>query len=134
MKKILLTFLVLMVVAVSGCSSMLHSRETVDPVTGETHRLYEVNPAIANALGITKDLNSMNPTPSAPVINLVLGGVSLLLAAYAKRKNDEAKLVKPLIEGVEEGGSQETKDAIRATAVRSGLEDRLYRQVKKITR
>ena len=139
MKKLLL---ILPILILCGCASPLSSKwspfaavKSYDPSTGETNTVWGVNPKLTSWMEAAQDVNAMaNPTPTAPIINLALTGISLFLAAYAKKQRDKARLVDPIIEGIERSGSKEAKESIHEAALKCGVGDRLHQQVKAITK
>lgn len=91
----------------------------------QTNIVSEVNPAWQTTIAGAKTLNeTLNPTPTAPFVNIGLSVLSGALAWFAGWKNKlrakEAGMVNTLIAGVEAAKNPDVKKAIAETAVLFG--------------
>lgn len=120
--------------------------EVHDPVTGgvllstnyTTNLVTVVKPGWGKAIDGAKAANSsLNPTPTAPFINIGLGVLSAGLALFArfktKRAARDAGLVSTLITGVELAGDKKTKESIKAIAESFKQARELHERVKSQT-
>jgi hypothetical protein len=90
------------------------------------------------AIETVKEVNAVaNPTPIAPVVNVVLGLVVAGLGWFARFKTKQATekgdLVKTLIQGVEAANNPEVKKAIADAARLAGVADKLHTEVRSQT-
>lgn len=104
-----------------------------------------VNPALASALATLETANKFNPTPSAPLVDLALVGLSAGLAWFARMKSRQATaaqaegvetlgIARTVMLGVEESKSDATKEAIRKLSTAVGNAPQLNALVQKFTR
>lgn len=118
----------------SGKAALFH--QVILP-SGETNTI--VNPAVTSFLQGVKDVNgAVNPTPSAPLVNIGVSALGIILAGIAAAKNRKAKqngqLAEVLIQGVELANSKEAKAAIDALSKKRGVADLVHSKVKQITK
>lgn len=97
-----------------------------------------VNPALESALATAQRINHFNPTPTAPLVDLALVGISGALAFWARLKtrqaSETASIARTVILGIEEGASPETKAAIAKFSAAAGNAPQLNALVQKFTR
>ena len=104
-----------------------------------------LNPALASALATLETANKFNPTPTAPLIDLALVGLSAGLAWFARVKSKQATLAqaegvetlgiaRTVMLGVEEAKSDATKEAIRKLSNAVGNAPQVNALVQKFTR
>jgi hypothetical protein len=97
-----------------------------------------VNPALESALAVAQRVNQFNPTPTAPLVDLALVGISGALAFWARLKtrqaNENAGIARTVILGIEEGASPETKAAIAKFSAAAGNAPQVNALVQKFTR
>lgn len=99
-----------------------------------TNLVMVVNPNVDNAIETARQVNQVaNPTPFAPAVTGGLTVLSVILAWVAKLKNDKARLLPILIQGIEVANEPKVKEAIRNIAVGAGLEKQLNPVVKEVT-
>ncbi len=102
---------------------------------------YIPNPAIEQFVPVAKEINSsLNPTPTAPLINLGLAGLTGLagiLAAWQNRKAQKANSVNETIIGAIEKLAPEVanvvKPAVQAAGIKDGNADDIHVAVQKNT-
>jgi hypothetical protein len=79
----------------------------------------------------------MNPTPSAPIVNLALGAASGLLGLWAalaqKKANARGNLLGTVIAGVEHAGNPDVKKAIETVSRLAGNNRALDTEVQART-
>lgn len=156
----LIPIAILAAVAVTGCAQFksafnpFETHEEVeevvsgvrDPATGgmilstnyATNIVTRVKPGWERGISGAKTANStLNPTPTAPFVNIGLGVLSAGLALFArfktKRAAREAGLVSTLITGVELAGDDATKQSIKAIAENLKQAKELHQRVKSQT-
>lgn len=103
-----------------------------------TNKVVRVNPKVAGALGLAKEVNdSANPTPVAPLLSIVLASLSGVLGLVAKKKNGEKvkaeQYLATIVTAVE--GSEvkaEVKAAVKQGAKVAGNSIELKRTVQRI--
>jgi hypothetical protein len=103
-----------------------------------TNVVYTVSSGWGKAIAGVKSANSaLNPTPTAPFINLGLGALSAALAVFARFKTKKAAaadgMVGTLIAGVELAGDKATKDAVKKIAQNFNQARELHARVKNQT-
>lgn len=90
-----------------------------------------VDPRLATGLATAGAVNAATAAvnPYSPAIEIGLGAIAALAAWVAKSKNDKATqaalLLKTVIQGVENSGAVEVKQAIQAQATAVGVEGAL---------
>ena len=81
----------------------------------------KVNPVWNTGIEGARDINRLNPTPTAPLIDLGLKGLAVLLTGIAavqtKRLSGKSDLLHTVISAVEQAKSQDVKDLINQFAV-----------------
>lgn len=96
-----------------------------------------VNPGLQSALAAVETVNKFNPTPSAPIVELVLAGVGGLLGYVARLKTKQAaanaNLAQTLVLGIEEAKSAETKAAVKKVSEKLGNAPAVNALVQKVT-
>jgi hypothetical protein len=101
-----------------------------------------VNPAVVEALRGAKEANSLvNPTPTAPFVNLgisaalgILGGIATWRnRKNAQRANASEQMNDLFIAGVEIANNPDVKAAIKQLSVQKGLADVVRHRVHKVT-
>lgn len=111
------------------------ARSVTNYVTNVT---VSVNPALDAALGTVSTVNRFNPTPSAPIIEITLGGIIAGLGFVARLKtktaNENASLARTAILAIEESRSAETKAAAARLSAAVGNAPQLNALVQKLTR
>lgn len=103
-----------------------------------TNTVTTVNPALVSSLTSAQSLNaSLNPTPSAPIINVLLtallGGLGFFARLKTKQATESQGLLRTVIAGVEEARSPETKQAIAKFSEAVGNAPQLDALVRKLT-
>lgn len=105
-----------------------------------------VNPDLESAISTAKGINStLNPTPSSPLINIGLTGVSLVLGWWARRKTIAAaraqeqasannELLEVVITGVEAAKNPEVKEKVAEIADQWKVSRALKARVDEVTR
>lgn len=97
-----------------------------------------VDPKLTAGLATAGAVNTVTApvNPFSPAIEIGLSAAGLLAAWIAKRKNDKANqqalLLKTVIQGVENSGSTEAKAAIQAHAATIGVEGELGTTVQGV--
>lgn len=111
-----------------------------------TNVITEVNPDLESAISTAKGINStLNPTPSSPLINIGLTGVSLVLGWWARRKtlaharaqeqaNANNELLETVITGVEAAKNDDVKQKISEIAEQWKVSRALKQKVDDVTR
>ena len=103
-----------------------------------------VNPGLQSALATVETVNKFNPTPSAPIIDLVLyvamGGLAWfarLKTKAAAKAQEEGKsslgIAQTLVMGIEESKSAETKAAVTKVSEKLGNAPAVNALVQKVT-
>lgn len=116
-----------------GVTTVVTPAQTVTRV--DTNIVASVNPSWTTAIDTVKGLNgAFNPTPAAPIVNLILGGLAAGLAWYARIKNKKAGLVDVLIDGVERANNPEVKKVIKDVSALWGKSTQLHSEVNKQTK
>lgn len=112
---------------------------TNDVVTG-----YSVNPQVTGGIQTAQTLNSsLNPTPSAPLINDAFMGLSALLAAAAAWQTKKLNNVSPQADALASvvkavqmftgGSAEDLKAQIQTHATLDGTQDDLHALVQNMT-
>lgn len=103
-----------------------------------TNVSFEVHPGVQSALSTLETVNKFNPTPSAPIIDLVLAGVAAGFAWFSRLKTRQAAanagIAKTLVLGIEEAKSPETKAAVAKLSAKLGNAPAVNELVQKVTR
>lgn len=103
-----------------------------------TNVTFEVNPGVQTALATLETVNRFNPTPSAPIIDLVLAGVAAGFAWFSRLKTRQAAanagIAQTLVLGIEEANSPETKAAVAKLSSKLGNAPAVNELVQKVTR
>lgn len=104
----------------------------------QTNIVSEVNPLWQQTITGARAVNStLNPTPTAPFVNIGLsilsGGLAWFAAFQNKRRARESGLVNTLIAGVEASKNPEVKQAIKETSVLFGKDRELTERVRVVT-
>ena len=110
-----------------------------------TNITFEVNPGVQSALGTLETVNKFNPTPSAPIIELVLGGISMGFAWIARLKTKAAQkateegkkslgVAQTMVLAIEDLRSAEAKAAISKMSEKLGTAPAVNELVQKVTR
>ena len=110
--------------------------QTLEKVS--TNYVYKVNPAWETTINTAKSINQIaNPTPTAPIVNLALGAVTLILGAIVRAKNKtlsgKEAVLETLITGIEQANDPRVKEAIKALSRKNGTELQTHAEVKKHT-
>jgi len=133
--KNILSILVLSAVLI-GCTSTKVSE--TPPGSGNYSTNYVVDPRLVTAIETAKAVNDATKpvNPFSGAVEIGLGAVAALAAWFAKRKNDQANqqalLLKTVVQGVENAGNAEVKAAIQKHAVNVGVEGKLGDAVSKV--
>lgn len=102
-----------------------------------TNILYEVTPGVQSALATLETVNKFNPTPSAPIIDLVLAGIAAGFAWFSRLKTKQAAtnagIAQTLVMGIEEAQSTETKEAVAKLSAKLGNAPAVNELVQKVT-
>lgn len=144
MKKALVILLIAGVLAGAGCGTLFQRHEVVTPTLStnalsgavitvlHTNIVYQVNPAVSNALSKGEVIATSAPAPWGPVAAGGLGVLSGVLGLIAKVKSD--KVTSSMIVGIEKAPNNEAvKESVQAVASANGVQDRLHAAVKKLT-
>jgi len=96
-----------------------------------------VSPGWTHSIEVAQGLNQLNPTPTAPLITLALGGLSFVLGAIARIQSNKANragaVVDAVIDGVEKANDPKVKELIRQSATNAGVQADLHAAVKENT-
>lgn len=100
---------------------------------------FVVNPSAQQSIQAIKEANGiLNPTPSAPLVNMgltALSGILGIVAAWKTRKaNQNATVADLLIESIETANKPEVKAAIEQLSLKRGKADLVHSKVKQITK
>lgn len=104
-------------------STITNADGTVSDVPAhlETNVVYSVNPELQMGLQTAQAVNSIaNPTPFAPLINILLGGLSGSLALYAAYKNKQVTAGQTIVQAIESIDNPSVKSAISTFADSQG--------------
>lgn len=136
MNKKTLFALALAAIALIGCTV---TRQVENPPgSGNYVPQHVVDPRLTSALETAGAVNSATAlvNPYSPVLEIGLGAAAAIATWFAKRKNDQsnqnAALLKTVIQGVENSGSSDVKTAIQTHAVNIGVEGQLGTFVAKV--
>lgn len=110
-----------------------------------TNVSFEVNPGVTSALNTLETVNKFNPTPSAPIVDLVTYGLGIGLAWFARLKTkalakaqEEGKealgVAQTMVLGIEDLKSPEAKAAIAKMSEKLGNAPAVNALVQKVTR
>jgi hypothetical protein len=129
----------------AATNTVVSGSNVVQIVTAETvvtnwttNIVVAVRPVVQQTLTTIQAANELNPTPSAPGVNLALGVVSGLLGIWAsmaqRRANKKESLLRTVVAGVEAAGQAATavKGSIEATSRAVGNAGELDRHVQRI--
>jgi hypothetical protein len=103
---------------------------------------WQVNPAITSGIETAKTANAaLNPTPSEPLVNWGLTGLSALLGVAAAWKNKRANALQTTLETVIKGvetaptgvGLDGVKDSIAKVAALTGVSSELDGHVQRVS-
>jgi hypothetical protein len=108
---------------------------------------FAINPSLENGISVAQTLNALNPTPTAPAINLglmALAGFAGIVARWQNRKANQAQaaaelsddLAKTVILGVESyngPGGDKIKQAIARVSEIREVKAELHSRVKAVT-
>jgi len=137
MKTIALAILAL---SISGCASVLQPNPNAEaPPPADSTAPFIVNTNLTSLIERMRLANAaLNPTPTAPLVNLGLAGFSACLTILAAYKNDKArrsaKSLQSVVAGVELAGDKKTKDQIAKMAGMLGSAADLAKTVQTVTR
>lgn len=97
-----------------------------------------VNPALESVLATAQTVNTFNPTPSAPIIDLALAGIVAGLGYFArvksKQANERESIARTIVSGIEEANSAETKAAVAKLSAKLGNAPQINALVQRVTR
>lgn len=104
----------------------------------QTNVVVEVNPLWQQTISGARTLNeTLNPTPTAPFVNIGLSALSGALAWFAawqtRKRQREAGMLNAVIAGVEAAKNPEVKKVIAETATLFGNDRDLRERVRAVT-
>ena len=108
------------------------------PGSGNYSTNVVVDPKLETALATAGAINTATApvNPFSPLVEIVLGAITVGAGWYAKKKNDDAAsktiLLKTVVQSVDAIDQQPVKDAIQAHAVKVGVEGELSKFVKQV--
>lgn len=94
---------------------------------------YVVSPDIETLIQAAQGINTVNPTPYAPMISVALALITGVLGWFARRKQKEASVVPTLIKQIDKSTDTALKGKIKTAATKADVETELNKAVVKNT-
>jgi len=128
-------------VTTPGQTNIINGVEVVTPASESTYTVPVTNKVVApswtHTIDAARGLNQLNPTPTAPLINLGLGALAFILGAAAKIYNGKANkkqaVLEAVIDGVEKANDPKVKEQIKLAATNAGVQPDLHKIVVERT-
>lgn len=135
-------------VLAAGCSTPLFEKKSVvETVTVQpsdpslppetrtvTNTVVTVSPEATAWIATARGVNStLNPTPTAPLVEIGLGALAAVLWFIAQRKSKQAAVVPTLVRSIENSSDEKLKSAVKKRAEADGVEKTLHQIVNQIT-